>query len=41
MELAKDAFAVSANENLDGRKALRVSSHPDIPTPTYVHVAVC
>ena len=34
LKLAKDAFAVSTNANLDGKKALEITSHPNIPTPS-------
>jgi len=39
LKLAKDMFAVSANENVDGNKALGITSHPNIDTPSCVHVA--
>jgi len=39
LKLAKDVFAVSANANVDGKKALGITSHPNIPTPSSVHVA--
>ena len=38
LKLAKDAFAVSANANVDGKKALGITSHTNIPTPNSAHV---
>ena len=39
LKLAKDAFAVSANANVDGKKALGIISHPNIPTLISAKVA--
>jgi len=39
LKLAKDAFALYAKENFDGKSALRFTSPPDIPRPNGIHVA--
>jgi hypothetical protein len=39
LKLAKDAFAVYAKENVDGKNALRLTSPPNIHTPNCFHVA--
>ena len=41
LKLAKDAFVLSANANVDGKKALGITSHPNIPTPSSAMLHVC
>jgi hypothetical protein len=38
LKLAKDAFVVFTNANVDGKKALGITSHPNIPTLSSAHI---
>jgi hypothetical protein len=38
LKLANDAFAVSANANVYGKKALGITSHSNIPTSSSAYV---